>query len=71
MDIFALSFVVDRESHEHAQVLLAISMDLILVPNCRLLYLRSNDINNFRSVLLKNSYLYIIDIKNTNSLVIH
>ena len=44
MDFFAVSFVVVGEGREDAQVLLG-SMELILIPNCSLLYLHSNSIN--------------------------
>ena len=47
MDFFAVSFVVDRESRKDAQVLFG-SLELILIPNCSLLYLywHSNNINS-------------------------
>ena len=35
----------------HSFCLLA-SMELILIPNCSLLYLYSNDMNNFKNIFL-------------------
>ena len=48
MDFLAVSFVDDIVMH------LPTSMELILISNCNLLYLRSNDMNSLKSSLLKN-----------------
>ena len=35
------------------------SMQLILIPNCSLLYLHSNGVNSLKNVFLKKKYIYI------------
>ena len=48
MDVFDVSFVVDLERRilvMHSFCWLT-SMELILIPNCSLLYLHSNDVNS-------------------------
>ena len=34
------------------------SMELILIPNCSLFYLHSNDMNSLKSLFLKKSFSY-------------
>ena len=56
---FAVSFVADKEclSHAYSFCFLA-SMELILIPNCSLLYLHSNNTNSLKSVFMKKSFSY-------------
>ena len=51
MNFFAVSFVVGIEM---CSFYLLTSMELILIPNCSLLYLHSNDMH---SLFLKKLYL--------------
>ena len=51
MDFVAVSFCC-RQS-EVVMCCLLTSMELILIPNCSLLYLHSNDVNHLKSFILK------------------
>ena len=50
MDFFAVSFVVDIEMHSFC---LLTSVELILVPNCSLLHVHSNNMNSLINVFMK------------------
>ena len=61
-----LMYVLCRQ-HEDAWLLLAISMELILIPNCSLLYLYSNDMlfekcshEEKKRVVYSSKYLIVI-----------
>ena len=57
MDFFAVIFVVDRESRR---------VELIIIPNCSLMHLHSNNRNSLKSLSLKKVIaINIIVIKNT------
>ena len=57
MGFFAVSFVVDIESRRDEKLLFAYinaSMELILIPNCSLIQLHSNDKKSLKSLFLNN-----------------
>ena len=55
---FAVSIFVESDIVMRSFCLLA-SMELILIPNCSLLYLHSNDMNSLKSLFLKNGEVIV------------
>ena len=53
MDFYAVCFVVDMADVEVCSFCLLASIEQILVPNCSLLYLHSNDMNSLKKLFLK------------------
>ena len=49
IDFLAISFVVDIETHRDVYFFLLISIEMILKPNCCLLYFHSNDMSSLKN----------------------
>ena len=59
MNFFAASFVVDMRRVMMCSFCLLSSMKLIVMPNCSLLCLHSNDVDHLKSLLLKKTIIAI------------
>ena len=60
MDFLAVSFVVNMSDVMMHSFCLLASMKRILIPNCSILYLHSNDMNSLKRLFLKKSTNIIV-----------